>query len=205
MDKDKIITEALNEYYNTSVGPIAHGYSGEVSLSNLGDPKVIDTLNGIISKNANLVFLNPQAAVERIRNRMRILGIDFGSLEISSEEGMARLPITQWNRYGFTDMDGIVKADDGISHKVPGGLSIVFRWVKVKGMWTVDAEIERNASVVSEDLNRQKFRNNLAKERRKVKKANPQDSMMPSINSFLSHIKQEKLRLAAAAAAEKLQ
>ncbi|NJL66588.1 MAG: hypothetical protein HC894_06850 [Microcoleus sp. SM1_3_4] len=111
MNKDKIITEALNEYYNTSVGPIAHGYSGEISLSNLGDPQVIDTINGIISRNTDLVFLNPQVAVERIRNRLRILGVDFGTVEIHGSEGMTKTPISQWSRYGFTDMDGNVKSD----------------------------------------------------------------------------------------------
>ena len=66
---------------------------------------------------------------------MRI-GVSFPSVEIYEGEGDISVPLTQWGgRYGNDGSgteDGNLVNDDGISHRVDGGLSLNFKYMDLE-------------------------------------------------------------------------
>lgn len=142
---NKIFKDALHEM-TTSVGPTALGYSGEISLANLGDPRVVDSLNAMLTKISLQQYVNPYVAVNKAKVTLQLVGIDFECPYFpNNSEDRIVCPLKQWERQGM-DMDGVFRKGDAIMDKVPGGLSLVFRFVKFKGIYTIAAEIEYNAT-----------------------------------------------------------
>ena len=108
-------------------------------LSNVFDEKVVQRLNGYVGSIADREYLQPEAAIKQLNNKLEIVGLRFAEPKIDSDKGNATVELTQFGgRYGKTPNNsngpmsqGKEIADgDGISHKKDGGLKIEFNWEK---------------------------------------------------------------------------
>ena len=108
-------------------------------LSNVFDEKVVQRLNGYVGSIADREYLQPEAAIKQLNNKLEIVGLRFAEPKIDSDKGNATVELTQFGgRYGKTPNNSNgpmsqgdeIENGDGISHKKDGGLKIEFNWEK---------------------------------------------------------------------------
>lgn len=117
--------------------------------------EILNKVNSFLSTVSKRQYLNPYNCIQRTRLHLNTMGLDFPEFIMSGSVGKIELKLTQFGgRYGYLKTDGQVKSDDGISHRIPGGLVICWYWTVNKGNYFLDAEIKRgelNPIPVSED------------------------------------------------------
>ena len=101
----------------------------EINPAALGNPNVVKRLNAVIGAIANMEYLMPEHALDRMKGSLNKIGISFGAYpEMIGESGSFELPLTSFGgRFGKgldTPYDEF-EEDDGISHQVEGGLTLV--------------------------------------------------------------------------------
>ena len=108
-------------------------------LINVQDEKVVQRLNGYVGAIAEREYLQPEAAIKQLNNKLEIVGLRFAEPKIDSDKGNATVELTQFGgRYGKTPNNSNgpmsqgdeIENGDGISHKKDGGLKIEFNWEK---------------------------------------------------------------------------
>ena len=108
-------------------------------LSNVFDEKVVQRLNGYVGSIADREYLQPEAAIKQLNNKLEIVGLRFAEPKVDSDKGKATVEVTQFGgRYGKTSDNSNgpmsqgkeIEDGDGISHKKDGGLKIEFNWEK---------------------------------------------------------------------------
>ena len=108
-------------------------------LSNVFDEKVVQRLNGYVGSIADREYLQPEAAIKQLNNKLEIVGLRFAEPKVDSDKGNATVELTQFGgRYGKTPENSNgpmsqgkeIEDGDGISHKKDGGLKIEFNWEK---------------------------------------------------------------------------
>ena len=108
-------------------------------LSNVFDEKVVQRLNGYVGSIADREYLQPEAAIKQLNNKLEIVGLRFAEPKVDSDKGNATVELTQFGgRYGKTPDNSNgpmsqgkeIEDGDGISHKKDGGLKIEFTWEK---------------------------------------------------------------------------
>ena len=108
-------------------------------LSNVFDEKVVQRLNGYVGSIADREYLQPEAAIKQLNNKLEIVGLRFAEPKVDSDKGNATVELTQFGgRYGKTPDNSNgpmsqgkeIEDGDGISHKKHGGLKIEFNWEK---------------------------------------------------------------------------
>ena len=108
-------------------------------LSNVFDEKVVQRLNGYVGAIADREYLQPEAAIKQLNNKLEIVGLRFAEPKVDSDKGNATVELTQFGgRYGKTPDNSNgpmsqgkeIEDGDGISHKKDGGLKIEFNWEK---------------------------------------------------------------------------
>lgn len=143
------------------------------SLSRVDSPEVLDRINGVLEAMCCRSFINPYTLVNAIKLRLGEIGIEFSMPIFHSDEGAISLNVEQ-PIYGQT-LNGHIGASNGVSEKIPGGLVIKFNWVKVKGYYTFEVELQRkmdnNMPLINEPITEKwTFAGSLRKERAKVRK-----------------------------------
>ena len=93
-----------------------------------GDPAVLRKLNAWVGAIAGHYVL-PEDAVTNLRHSLAKVGLNFGTVPMMEDEsGSVELPLTSFGgRFGKgvdTPFDEF-EEDDGISHQVEGGLTLV--------------------------------------------------------------------------------
>ena len=106
---------------------------GNKNIADIADPEVLKMVNAFVGSIADREYLNANHAISELRQKLMRVGISFPNVEITEGEGELNVPLTQWGgRYGNdgsgTEDENIVN-DDGISHRVDGGLSINFKYM----------------------------------------------------------------------------
>ena len=108
-------------------------------LVNIHDDKGVPRLNGYVGASAEREYLQPEAAIKQLNNKLEIVGLRFAEPKIDSDKGNATVELTQFGgRYGKTPNNSNgpmsqgdeIENGDGISHKKDGGLKIEFNWEK---------------------------------------------------------------------------
>ena len=95
------------------------------SFSNdLAKPENIERINSFLGAMGKLEYMVPEHAINKIKERLGRLAISFGDVDLSEAGGKGSLPLTQFGGRMGEDDNGEKIDDDGISHKVEGGLSI---------------------------------------------------------------------------------
>ena len=108
-------------------------------LVNIHDDKDVQRLNGYVGAIADREYLQPEAAIKQLNNKLGIVGLNFAEPKVDSDKGKATVEVTQFGgRYGKTSDNSNgpmsqgkeIEDGDGISHKKDGGLKIEFNWEK---------------------------------------------------------------------------
>ena len=99
-----------------------------VNMGGLGDPTILRKLNAWVGAIAGSYVL-PEDAIHNLRNSLAKVGLNFGTAPmIEGKSGSFELPLTSFGgRFGKgldTPYDEF-EVDDGISHQVEGGLTLV--------------------------------------------------------------------------------
>ena len=129
---------------------------GEISVFDVANPDAIDRINSAISETLAGTVSNPFTLIQRIRNKLALVGLHFELAEIPHIPDLAldapdnpsppviiETPLTQWGgKFGqLTDDSREISSDDGISGKVPGGLNMRLEFRKWRGRVNVSAII----------------------------------------------------------------
>ena len=106
-----------------------------INPSEIQNPKVLKTLNAYIGAIANMEYMLPEHALNRLRNALDRVGCSFGEIpDMSESSGSFDLPLTRFGgRFGKdtdTPYDEVIN-DDGISHMVEGGLALKIQYEMV--------------------------------------------------------------------------
>ena len=121
--------------------PITYNQTDPFDVAN---PDVLKRVNAFVGSIADREYLIPEAAIQQLRNFMLRIGLQFPKVDLP-EGGAISLPLSQWGgRFGKdldTPYDEYVN-DDGITDRVPGGLSLDIKTEAVaNGSWKVYAKI----------------------------------------------------------------
>ena len=116
----------LKEYANTSDQNLA--VDRQTNMAVLSDPTVIKKLNAWVGTIAGNYVL-PEEAISNLRSSLSKIGLSFDPVPMmEGESGSVELPLTLFGgRFGKsvnTPHDEFDE-DDGISHMVEGGLTLV--------------------------------------------------------------------------------
>ena len=116
----------LKEYANTSDQNLA--VDRQTNMTVLSDPTVIKKLNAWVGTIAGNYVL-PEEAISNLRSSLSRIGLSFDPVPMmEGESGSVELPLTLFGgRFGKsvnTPHDEFDE-DDGISHMVEGGLTLV--------------------------------------------------------------------------------
>ena len=106
-----------------------------INPSEIQNPKVLKTLNAYIGAIANMEYMLPEHALNRLKNALDRVGFSFGEIpDMSESSGSFDLPLTRFGgRFGKdtdTPHDEVIN-DDGISHIVEGGLALKIQYEMV--------------------------------------------------------------------------
>ena len=106
-----------------------------INPSEIQNPKVLKTLNAYIGAIANMEYMLPEHALNRLRNALDRVGFSFGEIpDMTESSGSFDLPLTRFGgRFGKdtdTPHDEVIN-DDGISHMVEGGLALKIQYEMV--------------------------------------------------------------------------
>jgi hypothetical protein len=103
-----------------------------INPSSIENPKVLRSLNAYVGAIANMEYILPEHALNKLRGSLSRIGISFGQIpEMTEQSGSFDLPLTRFGgRFGKdidTPHDEVVN-DDGISHIVEGGLALKIQY-----------------------------------------------------------------------------
>ena len=110
-----------------------------LGLFNVQDERVMQRLNAYVGALSQQEYMQPDAAMKQLNNKLNIMGLNFVEPKIESDKGNATVELTQFGgRYGKTTDNSTgamsqgkeIENGDGISHKKDGGLKIEFNWEK---------------------------------------------------------------------------
>ena len=133
--------KSFKQYNEAYTDRFAHSSSEDDNkhLVNVQDEKVLQRLNGYVGALADKEYLQPEAAIKQLNNRLGIAGYNFPEPKISGDKGKTTVEVTQFGgRYGKTPDNSNgpmskgkeIEDGDGISHKKSGGLKVEFNWEK---------------------------------------------------------------------------
>ena len=114
-------------------GIAAGGWGPSVALKSTNmavysDPTVVKKLNAWVGTIAGNYTL-PEDAIHNMRTNLSKIGLSFGEVSMmEGESGSVELPLTSFGgRFGkgLTTPHDEFEVDDGISHQVEGGLTLV--------------------------------------------------------------------------------
>jgi len=114
-------------------GIAAGGYDRSMALKTVNmavysDPSVVRKLNAWVGTIAGSYTL-PEDAIHNMRSNLSKIGLTFGEVSMmEGESGSVELPLTSFGgRFGkgLTTPHNEFEVDDGISHQVEGGLTLV--------------------------------------------------------------------------------
>tara|TARA_B110001454_G_scaffold186494_1_gene183335 strand:+ start:466 stop:900 length:435 start_codon:yes stop_codon:yes gene_type:complete len=109
-----------------------------LGLFNIQDERSVQRLNAFVGAIAQQEYMQPDAAMKQLNNKLNIVGLNFVEPKIESDKGNATVELTQFGgRYGKTTDNATdsskgkdIEDGDGISHKKEGGMKIEFNWEK---------------------------------------------------------------------------
>ena len=109
---------------------------GNKNIADIADPEVLKQIKAFVGSIEDREYLNANHAISELRQKLMRLGVTFPEVEIAEGDGEVNAPLTQWGgRYGNDGSgteDGNIVNDDGISHRVDGGLSINFKYMDLE-------------------------------------------------------------------------
>ena len=141
----------FNQYVTEAgTGPVGNWNQTPLTVNDtdpfdLANPLVLKRINTFVGSIADREYLMPEAAIDQLRNFMMRIGVQFPKVDLP-ESGSVSLPLSQWGgrfgKDGRQAADEVIN-DDGITDRIPGGLSLEIKTEAVaNGSWKVYAKIK---------------------------------------------------------------
>ena len=103
-----------------------------INPSEIQDPRVLKALNAYVGAIANMEYMLPEHALNKLKEKLGRLGFAFGAIpEMTEKSGSFDLPLTKFGGRFGKDLDTPTDEflnDDGISHMVEGGLALKIQY-----------------------------------------------------------------------------
>ena len=103
-----------------------------INPSEIQNPKVLKALNAYVGAIANMEYMLPEHALNKLKEKLGRLGFSFGAIpEMTEKSGSFDLPLTKFGGRFGKDLDTPTDEflnDDGISHMVEGGLALKIQY-----------------------------------------------------------------------------
>ena len=103
-----------------------------INPSEIQNPRVLKALNAYVGAIANMEYILPEHALNKLRNSLSKVGFSFGAIpEMTEKSGTFDLPLTKFGGRFGKDLDTPTDEflnDDGISHMVEGGLALKIQY-----------------------------------------------------------------------------
>lgn len=110
------------------------GLSDRMDFSNdVANPKNIERINAFLGAMGQMTYLVPEHAINKVKESLEQLGLSFGDVDLVEGGSKVSMPLTQFGGRIGKDENGDDINDDGISHKVEGGLSLEIEHVVMNG------------------------------------------------------------------------
>jgi len=114
----------FNKFIAEKATDAGYPVDGSDFANDLANPKTIERINAFLGSMGNMEYLVPEHALNKMQEKLGRLSISFDMPDLNEDGGEMSVPLTQFGgRYGEDDAGDIVN-DDGISHRVEGGLSL---------------------------------------------------------------------------------
>ena len=103
-----------------------------INPSEIQNPKVLKALNAYVGAIANMEYMLPEHALNKLKEKLGRLGFAFGAIPgMTEKSGSFDLPLTKFGGRFGKDLDTPTDEflnDDGISHMVEGGLALKIQY-----------------------------------------------------------------------------
>ena len=103
-----------------------------INPSEIQNPRVLKALNAYVGAIANMEYMLPEHALNKLKEKLGRLGFAFGEIpEMTEKSGSFDLPLTKFGGRFGKDLDTPTDEflnDDGISHMVEGGLALKIQY-----------------------------------------------------------------------------
>jgi len=103
-----------------------------IGAHNIQDEAVLQKVNAFVGSIAEREYLQPQFAVDELREKLQRIGLTCGDCNIQGESGKTTVELKQFGGRFGKDTDGSDINDDGISHRKEGGLKMEVSYETLK-------------------------------------------------------------------------
>ena len=105
---------------------------GSIGVHNIDNPDVLKRVNAFVEGIAGQEYLNPQAAVDELTNKLASIGLTVSPVALEGDKGSVTVEVAQFGGRKGKDLDGADIDDDGISHRKEGGLKLEVKYEKLE-------------------------------------------------------------------------
>ena len=112
----------------TSVSP----EDSNMGAHNIANPEVLKKVNAFVGAIAEQEYINPEAALEQLGNKLKTIGLELGNVDMKGDNGKVSVEVSQFGGRFGKDLDGSDLNDDGISHRKEGGLKLEVSYETLK-------------------------------------------------------------------------
>ena len=126
--------KSFNSFIKENVGTSDQNMAVDMSInpSAISNPNVVRRLNAYVGAIANMEYMLPEHALNKLKEKLGRVGFSFGAIpEMTEKSGSFDLPLTKFGGRFGKDLDTPADEflnDDGISHMVEGGLHLKLRY-----------------------------------------------------------------------------
>jgi len=103
-----------------------------LGVHNIQDADVLKTVNAFVGSIAEREYINPQHAVDELREKLGRVGLTVSPVDLTGDKGNVTVEVKQFGGRFGKDVDGSDINDDGISHKKEGGLKLEVQYETLK-------------------------------------------------------------------------
>jgi hypothetical protein len=114
----------FSKYITEKATDAGYPVDGSDFTNDLAKPETITRINAFLGSMSKMEYLVPEHALNKMQEKLGRLGISFEMPSLSEDGGEMSVPLTQFGGRTGKDENGDDINDDGISHKVEGGLSL---------------------------------------------------------------------------------
>jgi hypothetical protein len=114
----------FSKYITEKATDAGYPVDGSDFTNDLAKPETITRINAFLGSMGKMEYLVPEHALNKMQEKLGRLGISFEMPSLSEDGGEMSVPLTQFGGRTGKDENGDDINDDGISHKVEGGLSL---------------------------------------------------------------------------------
>lgn len=114
----------FSKYITEKATDAGYPVDGSDFTNDLAKPETVERINAFLGSMGKMEYLVPEHALNKMQEKLGRLGISFDMPDLNEDGGEMSVPLTHFGGRTGKDENGDDINDDGISHKVEGGLSL---------------------------------------------------------------------------------